>query len=428
MVYSDDMRPWIEAAADAFAQRCPDIEVVLVATPDLKAADAIFERELTPVVWAPTDEMSLRYLSYRWDQRGGPPAFDPAASTSLVESPLVLLIWQDRLRLLSALLREERSDEGLWVRGPCARIPRKPSITGPIEAMVPGTWQDWYARVTPSVVAPPADRRKPRTAVVAPPIHPLGDEPLPTLDQAAAWGRVKIGHAKPTQDSGGNAALYLMAYDYLLPPSDLQSLVLKTADESRGAGGAPPARDDHSALAFEKAFTANKASLGRWLQRCEAGLDAPTVTTPDLTKAMFDVGPSLYDAVVTYEHLALPYLDRVDTHPDALRKLMVVYPEPTLLARHPAVVFDASAAQQAAARRWLRFLLGKDMQEKAVEAGFRPVTPEVTIAGYNVEGNQFMRLRRYGIVLQPHLKEAPRPDGSHVQELISLWGEVTGRN
>jgi ABC-type Fe3+ transport system substrate-binding protein len=132
--------------------------------------------------------------------------------------------------------------------------------------------------------------------------------------------------------------------------------------------------------------------------------------------------------VVTYEHLALPLLARVDAHPDALHKLVIHYPEPTLVAHHPMIFFHASTEQTDAAQRWLKFLLSEPMQQKAIEAGFRPVSPGVTIRGYNVESNLFLRLRRYGVFVQPRLTEAPRPEANEIRELINLWGEATGRN
>jgi hypothetical protein len=56
------------------------------------------------------------------------------------------------------------------------------------------------------------------------------------------------------------------------------------------------------------------------------------------------------------------------------------------------------------------------------------VNPSVTIRGYNVDSNLFLRLRRYGVYLQPQLTEAPRPAANQLRELINLWGESTGRN
>lgn len=427
MVYSDDMRPWIELATDVFSHRCPNIQIKLTAAPDIEAADAIFAGQMKPVLWAPTDEMALRYLEQRWKQRGGTIPFQAGGSKSLVESPLVLLIWQDRLRLLSALLHEDHSAEGLWVRAPCALIPKDPDLTGvPIEQMVPGTWQDWYAPfVTPLAATQPAGRDGKKPA--GPPIQlpPIGDEPLTSLDDVKTWGRVKIGHAKPTRDSAGNAALFLMAYDYVFPPKERQALVQDGVDPPTSVTEDQQARDERVMLGFKKDFAENQTKFGKWLRRCEAGLDAQP-TTPELTMDIFNSGPSAYDAVVTYEHLALPLLDRVDAHADELRRLVILYPAPTLLAQHPMVFFEGSAEAHEAARRWENFLLSKEMQEKAIEAGFRPVNPAVTISGYNVEANQFLRLRRYGVLIDPHLTEAPRPDGGQIQELINLWGEVTG--
>ena len=410
MVYGEEMRPWMEAASDVFLRRCPNIQVKARAVPDIEAADAILAGRLKPTLWAPSDELSLHYLAHGWKQRGGEPPFRGETGTSLVESPLVLLIWQDRLRLLSALLRRERSAEGQWFRFACALIPRDPDMNGmPIEAMVPGTWLDWYAPFAARLAAAP---------------QPVGDEPLPPLEEVKSWGRVKIGHAKPTRDSAGAAALYLMAYDYVLPPAERQAL---EREETGGGSAAAATRADRIVRRFEKAYAENRAKLGKWLRRCDAGLDAPPPTTAALTKALFDVGPSLYDGVVTYEHLALPLLARID-RADAMRKLVILYPQPTLIARHPLVFFDARADQEAAVRRWLDFLLSVEMQEKAVEAGFRPVNPAVTIRGHNVEKNRFLRLRRYGVLLQPQWTEAPRPGGGQIRDLLNLWGEVTGRN
>ena len=53
---------------------------------------------------------------------------------------------------------------------------------------------------------------------MSPQVLRLRDEPFPTAEEIAKWGRVKIGHAPPTQDNAGLAALYLMAFDYVLAP------------------------------------------------------------------------------------------------------------------------------------------------------------------------------------------------------------------
>lgn len=417
MVYSDDMRAWIDDAATDFLHRCPNLQVKVAPLPDLAAADQLAAGQLHPVVWTPSDDMAVRYLDHKWRQRGQAPPFDLHASVSLAESPLVILLWQDRDRLLQALFSSEHNPEGEWTRALCALVPRAPDNQGvPVEDMVPGTWHDWYA---PLVAAPATGQPDGH----GPARSPLGDQPLPSLDEVATWGRVKFAHARPTHDSAGSTALYLMAYDYILPPAARHAIA--HARREQGGSGAVAA----ALLAeFEQTLPEKMPELGAWLRRCEAGLDATPATTSDLTTSLVDMGPSLYDGVVTYEHLALPVLAQIDAHPDALRKLVVHYPTPTLIARHPMVMFHASPAQTVAAQRWLKFLLSEPMQQKAIEAGFRPVNPGVTIRGYNVDSNLFLRLRRYGVYLQPRLTEAPRPDANQLRELINLWGESTGRN
>lgn len=422
MVYSDDKRQWIEFAADRFSRLCPNIQVKLTALPDIDAADAILSGRMSPTLWAPTDELALRYLEHRWKERGIRPPFNLAEKTELVRSPLVVLMWQDRLRVLSAILRKERSDEGIWMRAFCPRIPREPDLAGiPIEQMKPGSWSNWYSSL---IAAPDLLKGKAVKPAVLPSIS--RGEPLPSLEELETWGRVKLGHAKPTRDSAGVGALFLMSYDYVLPPQERTAQA--DTKEPGAAHTSPQTREQNLVHRFESAFAKRKTGLGQWLRRCEAGLDSPPKNAQVLTSAIFSLGPEVYDGVVTYEHLALPFLDRVDVHGDALHKLVIVYSEPMLLAGHPAVVFDDRPERQEVARRWLRFLLSQPMQEKAIEWGFRPVNPAVTLSGYDVEQNRFLRLRRYGVLIQPSWQEAPRISGHTIQELMALWAEATGRN
>lgn len=387
MVYSDDKRPWMEFATNRFSRLCPNVQVKLTALADIDAANAIFSGQVKPTVWSPTDELSLRYLEHRFSQDGAPVPFQIADRRELVQSPLVVLIWQERQRVLKRILEQEPSPEGQWMRALCPLIAREPELKGvPIEHMRPGAWGTWFAAAQGGGAAS------------------TEGEPLPTLDEIRRWGQVKIGHSIPTRDSAGLGALFLMSYDYLLPP----------AERARGT--------------FEAAFASRKAALQRWLRRCEAGLDAPARNARTLTDALFDLGPALHDGVITYEHLALPYLDRVEANAGALRKLVIYYPEPMLLARHPAVLFADRPERQEVASRWLRFLVSPPMQEAAIRWGFRPVNPQVTLRGYNVEQNRFLRLRRYGVLIQPSFVEAPRISGRLVQELIAAWADVTGRN
>ncbi len=418
-LYSADKRSWIEFAADRFEALCPNLHVKLSAMEDLEAVAAMLSGGIHPTIWAPTDDLSVRYLEHRLKQSSDPAPWHIEEHRSLVKSPLVTLIWQDRLRVLSTVLREQPSEEGQWVRSLCPGVVRNPNLNGiPPEQLVPGTWSDLLA---PLLMTPPAKGKR-----RAPIISPVGAGRLPSLEQVQQWGRVKIGHTMPTRNLAGMSAIYLLSYEYILRPADRAALEGRALGESE-LDGRTPEQQSQLAQSFAASFAQKKDSLRHWLRRCEAGLELEPRSVEALTASLFHVGPSLLDAVVTYEHLTLPILDKIDRSGGHLPRMVVVYPRPTLIARHPAVLFKASSEEQEAARRWLTFLQSKAMQEKAIEFGFRPTSPEVSIGDHTVEQNRFLRLRRFGIQTSPQLQEAPPPDGSLLQELINLWGEATGR-
>lgn len=401
MATSPDILPWLDSAGNQFSRLCPNVHVKLIPMDDLAAAREILAGQLHPTIWAPTDEISLRYLEHA--RRATTPKVERTPPIHLLESPLVLLIWEDRLKLLSFLLREEKSAEGSWVRGLCAGIPRNPRLDGlPLQAMTPGKWADWYG----ALLSPQQPRRR-----VVHAIRPAGDGMLPPLSEVERWGVVKIGYTWPTRYVGGIATLYLLGYEYLFPPG------------SQAASASELAPD-----AMEAAWSTSKDSLRTWLRRCGAGLEFPAISEQALTETLFSQGPPHLDAVVTYEHLALPLLERIDANAQALRRLSVVYPRPTLVSRHPALVFQSEPEQQEAVRRWLSFLRSPAMQELAIPLGFRPANKDVSIREDVTAQNRFLRLRRYGVLPALHLSEAPSPSGRVVEELIEIWGEATGRN
>lgn len=437
MLYSEDTRAWIEFAADRYSRLCPNIQIKPTAMEDVAAINEILSGKLHPTVWAPADELSLRYLDYRWFSQTSRHLYLLDDKRELVASPLVLLIWEDRLRVLSTILRRERSSEGQWVRGMCPLVPRVPTLTGlPVEAMVPGKWADWYASPLPesAAVQPGAEKEKGRrkrateepAAVLR--IRPPGDGSLPDLETLRTWGRVKIGHPWPTRHASGAAVLYLMAHGYVLPPmrGETAEQLGSSVDPAAEPEDAPlPSSADDAE--FEQAWASKKSDFAKWLRRCEAGLETSPLSTLELPTSMVNQGPAKWDAVITYEHLALLYLERADTYSKNLLRMAVIYPRPTLVARHPAVVFPSDPAQQDAAQRWLRFLQSKPMQYHAITLGFRPTNPEVSLRDPVVEMNDFLRLRRYGISPAPRIIEPPLPRGAALNELILLWGDTMGR-
>lgn len=428
MLYSSDKRAWVEPAADRFAQLCPNIQVKLSAMEDIAAAQALLSRAVSPAVWSPVDELSLRYLDHRQGLRPERPPLAIFAKTYLVESPLVLLIWEDRLRVLSTLLASQPSAEGQWMRTLCALIPRAPSLAGLASAaMVPGTWADWYAS---GLTRPERPRERLRERPRDRPVNgspSAGQAPPPSLAELQSWGPVKIGTMMPTRYVTGAAVLYLLALDYVLPPWARQSPARNTAAAAFPAPEWNGTEEEQLARAFADGLAEKRPLLQTWLRRCQAGQSAAPMPESSLAESLFNLGPSQLDAVVSSEHGALPWLDRIDAHAESGRKLAVFYPKPTLVFRHPAVLLAADPERQAAAQKWLEFLRSEEMQELALTQGFRPVHPAVSVPGHDTKQNPFLRLRRYGVEPQPELQTPPDPSGRVIQELMTLWGDASGR-
>ena len=437
MLYVEEIRPWIEDAAQRFAQRCPNIQVKLTAMGSLQAADAILNAEVTPTVWVASDDLVIRYLNYKWKARSSDPLFNIDDMKPLARSPLVMLLWENRFAVLDALgaiadgkPAANREREGEWMQTLCALVPREP---GPaemaIEDMVPGRWIDWYGPLVP-----PPPKKKPAVAgKKAPPPKPTYEIPFPTVEEIQSWGPVKIAHTSPTRSGAGFEALYLMAFDYLLPPSerteeDQASLTLN----GRAAAMRGTKPQEHLRRSLEKALAERREGLFQWVRRCEAGLEAPPKSADLLTETMFNVGGARYDGVVTYEHLVFQWLRQIDENENALHNMRVTYPQPTIMNQHPAVILHpgdlARQEEIEAAQRWLVFLTSREMQVRAIEYGLRPVTSEVSIRAFNSETNPFLNLRRYGVSFERELKEPPRLSGEAVADLIKLWEDATGRN
>lgn len=397
VVHSEDKRAWIVGAASEFMRRCPHIQLHLSAIDDLAAADAILRGDRRPTMWAPLDELSLGYLVDRWAAQSDAVVLRSDERWPLLATPLVLLLWEDRLRALTTIREASRDDAGFWVEVPCPQVPLQAAAPLLEADMVPGGWREWYESRFPPPPPPPRAKKARTAEVVA----------LPEDPQVAAlkgWGRVEFASASPAHSTAGAAVLSLMALEYLraMHPGD-------------AAGFATLERD--------------AGELGAWLRRCQAGLEDPEVSVRGLTELLIDVGPAHFDGVFTYEHLAVPLLQQLDA--PELPELRVVYPQPTLVARHPAVLLwpddPSRTAAHAAARSWLEFLQSDAVQRAAVRHGLRPARLADPVGSLDLIANPLRELRRFGIETDPALVEAQRPDGRSLHALLELWQAATGR-
>ena len=74
-------------------------------------------------------------------------------------------------------------------------------------------------------------------------------------------------------------------------------------------------------------------------------------------------GPSQYDCVITYENLAIDYLDEARNR---WGELHVDYPEPNIWNEHPYYILDvpwSDSRQRVAAAEFLKFLMSEPIQK-----------------------------------------------------------------
>jgi serine/threonine-protein kinase len=208
----------------------------------------------------------------------------------------------------------------------------------------------------------------------------------------SSWGRFKFGHTDPNQSNSGLLTLVLMAYEFSKKERNLS-----LADISR-------------------------PGFLKWLETFEQGVARPsgflTHSTGTLMRDMVLRGPSQYDCMMIYENLAIDYLDSAR---DRWGELHVEYPEPNMWNEHPYYILDvpwSRPAQRAAAAEFLKFLMSTPIQLQALEHGFRPGNPEVSVRRAD---SPFLRHAKQGMRIDlPRICEPPRAET--VKKLVASFG------
>jgi len=385
IVVSDDKAEWLTMASELYMSSCPNTQLTVSVLEDFTAAEAIANGDVKPGLWAPSSQLSIRLLEERWAHRRSPAPLGITPLESLLSSPTVLLVWDERSDMLSRVFAGDRRPlerVGLWASTVCAHVPVKEAEH---PSGLPGRWADWVADRGVDLELNPSDVER--------------------------WGRVKFVHASPSRTLHGFAALYLMTSDVL---RDL------------GTFGREP---------FARALEENSALVEDWLTRCQSGLEPPSTEVGHLVDAMLNMGADGVDGVVTPENYVFDFLAKTNGHGPKLRRAQVLYPEPTFIADHPPVLLtygeadtnEANLERQEAAGRFVAFLRSYELQREAAMMGFRPSHPDIEVAALDAQENPFLRLRRYGIKVEP-LEQAPRIDGTTMRSLIDVWQLATGRS
>jgi ABC-type Fe3+ transport system substrate-binding protein len=163
LLYGTEKERWLKSEVDDFTRARPNVGVELKGMGTIDALRAIAEGREKPVVWSPADEIALNLLDAEWATRAGSALVDRQGETGpqpLVLTPLVMIVWEDRAKVLAAAAQ--------------------------------GDPTDWRM------------------------LHDLASSPRgwPGLGAPAEWGYVKPGHTAPNASNSGLQTLILMAYGF----------------------------------------------------------------------------------------------------------------------------------------------------------------------------------------------------------------------
>ena len=205
-----------------------------------------------------------------------------------------------------------------------------------------------------------------------------------------SWGPVKFGHTSPLASNSGVQALTLMAYAFF-----------------GKSGGLSPAE-------------VGDPALEAWLRPIESSVNSFSDSTGAFVDDLVRSGPAKYDFGVVYENLALQSMEAARQRQG--QSLRIYYPPATILSDHPFAVADGSwvlPEQRAAAGLFRDYLVGREAQQLALQYGFRPVDPSVSIAT-NDPANPFVKYAANGV--QPAIaQQVEPPTPETLTALVQLW-------
>ncbi len=167
MTYSSEKKEWLELAAADFRKEHPEIKLDLVPKGSLDAALAILDDKDRPTIFSPADSLILNLLVSDWKMKGRSSLVGTSGKDepqSLMITPLVLVIWEDREHVLA------KTGGG--------RL----------------TWKGIHKAIT-------------------------SNKGWPAVGGKPEWGFVKFGHTDPTKSNSGLQALYLMSLEYFNKPT-----------------------------------------------------------------------------------------------------------------------------------------------------------------------------------------------------------------
>jgi Ca-activated chloride channel family protein len=164
------------------------------------------------------------------------------------------------------------------------------------------------------------------------------------------WGAFKLGHTHPELSNSGLSALFAQIYS--------------------GAGK----------VAGLTLADVGRPAVAEQLAAIQGSIVHYGTSTGFFGRRMFAGGPAFLSAAVLYENMVI---ESYAASPAPPLPVVAVYPkEGTFWSDHPIGIVErpwVSPRHREAARLYIRFLLGRRQQERAMALGFRPADPAIPL-------------------------------------------------
>ncbi len=209
-------------------------------------------------------------------------------------------------------------------------------------------------------------------------------------------GEIKMAHTDPRSSNSGFMATIMMVSSKLnMPPDEINISNI------------------------------SQSSLIDWMEEIEGSAVQYGESTGFLGRYMRDNGPQELGVAFLYENLVKDYSPQAEKNFG--QKLVSIYPEEgALFSDHPFCILNSdwvSDEQRYVAKDYIEFISQKNMIEKAIRTGFRPINstlledPEI----YNTYNTSFNQ--EYGVTSNPEIiKELLAPeDGNVIARIPDLW-------
>ncbi len=205
------------------------------------------------------------------------------------------------------------------------------------------------------------------------------------------WGYIKFGQTNPLKSNSGFQTFLLMTYNYFDKTNDLTNNDVLD-----------PGFQD-----WYREFGRNVSKFGD--------------STGTYMEEIVAYGPSQYDIVSVYEATAIEHIENAIARYGAEHGgLQVYYPPATSLSDHPFCVLRAdwvTPEKTEAAQLFLDFMISQEMQELALQYGFRPVDTTIPL---DQPGSPFPRYRVNGVRYELN-DEVEVPPGNVLNAMLEFW-------